>query len=104
VTTAGAQSYANPNGTIFVTGDLSATDSPVTFADAVILNAGLTLSAGSGSVTFAGGVEVNPGALTVAGGVVLSDSATFSATLNGTDPASYSQVTASGPVDLGGVP
>jgi hypothetical protein len=38
----------------------------------------------------------------VAGGVVLSDSATFSATLNGTDPDSYSYVTASGPVDLGG--
>jgi hypothetical protein len=38
----------------------------------------------------------------VAGGVVLSDSATFSATLNGSDPDSYSQVTASGPVDLGG--
>jgi hypothetical protein len=38
----------------------------------------------------------------VAGGVVLSDSATFSATLNGTDPDGYSQVTASGPVDLGG--
>jgi hypothetical protein len=102
VTTAGAQSYANPNGTIFITGDLTATDSPVTFTDAVILNAGLTLSAGSGVVSFAGGVVVNPGALTVAGGVVLFDSATFSATLNGTDPDSYSQVTASGSVDLGG--
>jgi hypothetical protein len=38
----------------------------------------------------------------VAGGVVLSDSATFSATLNGTEPDSYSYVTASGPIDLGG--
>jgi hypothetical protein len=102
VTTAGAQSYSNPNGTTFVTGDLTATDSPVTFTDAVILNAGLTLSAGSSVVSFAGGVVVNPGALTVAGGVVLSDSATFSATLNGTDPDSYTQVGASGPVDLGG--
>jgi hypothetical protein len=102
VTTAGAQSYANPNGTTLVTGDLTAADSPVTFTDAVILNAGLTLSAGSGSVNFAGGVVVSPGVLTVAGGVVLSDSATFSATLNGTDPDNYSQVTASGPVDLGG--
>jgi hypothetical protein len=102
VTTAGAQTYSNPNGTTFVTGDLAATDSPVTFTDAVLLDAGLTLSAGSSVVSFAGGVVVNPGALTVAGGVVLSDSATFSATLNGTDPDSYSQVTASGPVDLGG--
>ena len=102
VTTAGAQSYSNPNGTALVTGDLTATDSPVTFTDAVILNAGLTLSAGSSAVTFAGGIAVSPGALTVAGGMVLSDSATFSATLNGTDADCYSHVTASGPVDLGG--
>jgi hypothetical protein len=102
VTTAGAQSYSNPNGTTLVTGDLAATDSPVTFTDAVILHAGLTLSAGSGSVSFAGGVVVSPGVLMVAGGVVLSDSATFSVTLNGTDPDGYSQVTASGPVNLGG--
>jgi hypothetical protein len=102
VTTAGAQSYSNLNGTTRVTGNLAATDSPVTFTDAVLLNAGLTLSAGSSLVSFAGGVVVSPGALTVVGGMVLSDSATFSATLNGTDPDSYSHVTASGPVDLGG--
>ena len=102
VTTAGAQLYSNPNGTTWVTGNLTATDGPVTFTDAVNLKAGLTLSAGSGVVSFAGGVAVNPGTLTVAGGVVLSDSATFSATLNGTDADSYSQLTASGPVDLGG--
>ena len=102
VTTAGAQSYSNPNGTTLVTGNLTATDSPVSFTDSVILNAGLTLSAGSSVVTFAGGMAVSPGALTVAGGMVLSDSATFSATLNGTDADCYSHVTASGPVDLGG--
>jgi hypothetical protein len=102
VTTAGAQSYSNPSGTTRVTGNLAATDSPVTFADAVLLNAGLTLSAGSSLVSFAGGVVVSPGALTVAGGVVLSASSTFNVTLNGTDPDSYSHVTASGPVDLGG--
>jgi len=102
VTTAGAQSYSNPNGTTLVTGNLTATDSPVSFTDSVILNAGLTLSAGSSVVTFAGGMAVSPGALTVAGGMVLSDSATFSATLNGTDAGCYSHVTAGGPVDLGG--
>jgi hypothetical protein len=103
VTTAGPQTYTNPNGTTLVTGNLAATDSPVTFADAVVLNAGLTLSAGSSSVSFAGGmVALNPGVLTVAGGVVLSDSARFGVMLNGTDPDSYSQVHASGPVDLGG--
>jgi hypothetical protein len=103
VTTAGTQSYANPNGTTLVTGDLAATDSPVTFADAVVLNAGLTLSAGSSSVSFAGGmVALNPGVLTVADGAVLSDSATLGVILNGTDPDSYSQVHAGGPIDLGG--
>jgi hypothetical protein len=103
VTTAGAQSYANPNGTTTVTGNLTATDSAVTFNDTVVLNAGLTIAAGSGTVTFAGGtVAPDPGTLTVAGDVALSGSATFNATLNGTDPDSYSQVTASGAVDLGG--
>jgi hypothetical protein len=34
--------------------------------------------------------------------VVLSNSATFSVTLNGSDAASYSNVQAAGPIDLGG--
>jgi hypothetical protein len=103
VTTAGAQSYANPNGTTTVTGNLTATDSAVTFNDTVVLNAGLTIDAGSGTVTFAGGtVAPDPGLLTVAGGIALSRSATFSATLDGTDPGRYSQVRAAGLIDLGG--
>jgi hypothetical protein len=103
VTTAGTQSYANPNGTTTVTGNLTATDSAVTFNSAVALNAGVTLTVGSSTVNFAGGtVTPDPGVLTVAGGVALAGSATFNVTLNGTDPGSYSQVVASGPIDLGG--
>jgi hypothetical protein len=102
VTTAGPQTYANPNGTTVVTGNLVATDSPLTFTDAVLVNAGLTLNVGSSSVLFEGRATVAPGALTVSGGVALSSSATFGVTLEGTDPDSYSQVHASGPLDLGG--
>jgi hypothetical protein len=103
VTTAGTQSYADPNGTTTVTGNLTATDGAVTFNDTVVLNAGLTIDAGSGTVSFAGGtVAPDPGLLTVAGEIALSRSATFRATLDGTDPDRYSQVRAAGPIDLGG--
>jgi hypothetical protein len=55
------------------------------------------------SVTAIGGTFApSPGILSVAGSVTLFASTTFSATLNGADPGSYSQVIASGPVDLGG--
>jgi hypothetical protein len=103
VTTAGPQSYANPNGTTRVTGNLSAGGNAVTFNNAVALAAGLTLGAGSDTVTFAGGtVAPDPGLVTIAGSLTLSGAATFSVTLNGTDPASYSQVAAGGPIALGG--
>jgi hypothetical protein len=102
VTTTGAQTYASPNGTTIVTDNLTTADNPVTFNTSVILNAGLTLSVGAGTVTFAGGtVTPNPGNFSIAGGMALASSTTFTAILNGTDQASYSQVTATGPVDLG---
>jgi Repeat of unknown function (DUF5650) len=102
VTTGGAQTYASPNGTTVATDNLATTDSPVTFTSSVLLNAGLTLSVGAGTVTFAGGtLTPNPGVFSIAGGLALASSTTFSALLNGTDPASYSQVTASGSIDLG---
>jgi hypothetical protein len=103
VTTTGPQSYTNPNGTTIVTGNLTATDNPITFNHSVVLNAGLTLSAGSSTVNFAAGtVSPSPGVVTIAGGVVLTGSTTFSATLNGTDPGSYSQLASGGPINLGG--
>jgi hypothetical protein len=103
VTTSGLQSYGNPNGTTTVTGNLTATDNPITFNHSVVLNAGLNLSAGSSTVNFAGGtVSRSPGLVTVAGGVVLPGATTFTATLNGTDPGSYAQLAASGPINLGG--
>jgi hypothetical protein len=103
VTTAGPQSYANPNGTTRVTGNLAAGGNAVTFNSAVALAAGLTLGAGSDTITFAGEtVAPDPGLVNVAGSITFANSATFTATLNGTDPGSYSQVSGSGPVDLGG--
>jgi hypothetical protein len=103
VTTTGPQTYANPNGTATVTGNLTTADTAVTFNDSVVLNQGLTLSAGSTTVNFGGGtVSPSPGLVTVASGVALTASTTFIATLTGTDPGSYSQLSASGPVNLGG--
>jgi hypothetical protein len=101
VTTAGAQTYSSPNGTTVATDNLATTDSPVTFTTSVLLNAGLTLNVGAGIVTFAGGtVTPNPGVFSITGSMALASSTTFSALLNGTDPGSYSQVTASGSIDL----
>src|SRR5262249_267967 len=97
-----AADLRQPNGTTVVTGSLTATDSPLTFTDAVLLNAGLTLNAGSSSVLFEGSATIAPGELTVAGSMTLSASATFAVTLNGGDPNSYSQLHATGPLDLGG--
>jgi hypothetical protein len=95
-----------------------------TFAQGLLLSGGtFRSSAGamtvSGAVTLSGGqlggvgtvgpltagdgaVAAGPGVLTVAGSLVLSESTTFQATLNGTDVGSYSQVQAGGPIDLGG--
>jgi hypothetical protein len=55
VTTAGSQFYANPNGTTRVTGDLSAVDSSIRFADSVAVNDGVTVTAGANAIFFAGG-------------------------------------------------
>jgi hypothetical protein len=43
----------------------------------------------------------DPGLVNVANSLALSSAATFSVTLNGTNPASYSQAAAGGPIDLG---
>jgi hypothetical protein len=103
VTTTGGQSYSSPNGVIHVMANLTASNNPITFNNSVMLGAGLTLSAGTSTVTFAGGtVAPDPGVLTITGGCTFGSSSTFKATLNGTGSSSYSQVTASGTVDLGG--
>jgi hypothetical protein len=47
-------------------------------------------------------VAPDPGLVNIGGSLALVSTATFSATLNGSDPASYSQVVAGGPIDLGG--
>src|SRR5207302_4114128 len=54
VTTSGPQNYGNPNGTTYVTGNLTATDSPITFASSVVVNDGVTVDAGASSINFAG--------------------------------------------------
>src|SRR5207244_11099244 len=103
VISSGPQNYANPNGTTTVTDNLIASDNPIAFNDSVVLNAGLTLDAGSSTVNFAAGtVSPTPGLVTIAGGTVLTGSTTFAATLNGTDLGNYSQLAASGPINLRG--
>jgi hypothetical protein len=102
VTTAGPQSYVSLNGTIQVTNNLIA-EGPVTFTGAVALGVGEIIDAGPDTVSFAGGpVAPSPGQLYILSGLALSATSTFTATLNGTDPGSYTQVTVNGPVDLGG--
>jgi hypothetical protein len=53
VTTSGAQSYTNPNGTAIVAGNLTAADNPITFTDAVAVGDGVTVDAGASTVNFA---------------------------------------------------
>src|SRR5262249_51495716 len=92
VTSRGPQNYANAQGTTTVTDTLTASDSPILFNHSVVLNAGLTLTAGSSPVILAGGsVSPSPGLVTVAGGVVLTGATTYSVTLNGSDPGSSSR-------------
>jgi hypothetical protein len=103
VTSSGSQNYANANGTTVVTGNLTATDNAITFNDSVALNAGITLDAGSSTINFVSGtVAPSAGVVTLASGAVFNGSATFSVALNGTDPGSYSQVVAGGPIILYG--
>jgi hypothetical protein len=54
VTTSGPQNYGNPNGTTYVTGNLTATYSPITFASSVVVSDGVTVDAGASTVNFAG--------------------------------------------------
>ena len=63
----------------------------------------VTLADNGSTVTLANGtVSLSPGLVTVVGGLVLTGSASWSVTLNGIDPVSYSQLAARGPIDLGG--
>ena len=52
VTTSGVQNYADPNGTTTVSGNLTAAN-PITFNDSVVVQAGVTVDAGYGTVSFA---------------------------------------------------
>ena len=53
VMTSGVQSYANPNGTTRVSGNLTAAN-PITFYDSAVLGDGVSVDAGFGTVNFAG--------------------------------------------------
>jgi hypothetical protein len=53
VTTSGEQIYADPNGTTSVKANLTAAN-PITFYDSVVLNDGVNVDAGFGTVNFAG--------------------------------------------------
>jgi hypothetical protein len=103
VTTAGPQSYSSANGTTLVTADLAAGGSTIAFSGAVFLSAGVALGAGGDAVTFADGTVVpDTGLVSAGGGLALSSGVTFLASLNGAGAGDYSQVEASGMVDLGG--
>jgi hypothetical protein len=54
VTTSGPQSYSSPRGTTVVADALSAGGFPITFTDAVVVNDGVQVGDGAGTVHFAG--------------------------------------------------
>jgi hypothetical protein len=66
VTTQGPQSYSSPHGATLVTADLDASASPLTFTDAVVVNAGVRVGTGASTVHFAGSgmqtLQSGPGA------------------------------------------
>jgi autotransporter-associated beta strand protein len=52
--TAGPQSYGSPHGLTHVTGDLAASDRPITFTGSVLADPGVSVDAGAAAVTFGG--------------------------------------------------
>ncbi len=52
VTTTGPQSYSAPHGVTTVTADLTTGDAPITFTDSVVINDGVSVDTGSGTVNF----------------------------------------------------
>jgi hypothetical protein len=91
-------------GLVLRGGIFTSSTGPMTVTGPIAVLSGVMSGQGTiESVTaIAGTFAPSPGILSVAGSVTLFASTTFSATLNGTDPGSYSQVSARGPVNLGG--
>ena len=54
VTSSGAQTYSDPNGTTNVTANLTATDDPISFTDSVVVKDGVIVDAGASTINFAG--------------------------------------------------
>ena len=90
-------------GLVLMGGFFTSSTGPMTVTGPIAVLGGVLSGQGTiDSVTDIGGTFApNPGMLSINGSVTLFTSSTFSATLNGTDPGSYSQVTASGSIDLG---
>src|SRR5439155_8278090 len=74
VTTSGVQTYANPHGITTVTGNLTATDNAITFADSVVVNDGVTVAEGASTVNFVNFEtgDFNQSATHVGGAIVTS--------------------------------
>jgi hypothetical protein len=91
-------------GLVLRGGIFTSSTGPMTVTGPIAVLSGVLSGQGTvESVTGIGGtLAPSPGILSVAGSVTLFGSTTFSVTLNGTDLGSYSQVSASGPVNLGG--
>jgi hypothetical protein len=81
VTTSGVQNYADPNGTTTVNGNLTATN-PITFNDSVVVQAGVRVDAGYGTVNFAGSAlqQLTSGAGVTFGNVLHNGSGTLQLT------------------------
>jgi hypothetical protein len=91
-------------GLVLRGGIFTSSTGPMTVTGPIAVLSGVLTGQGTiESVTDIGGtLAPSPGIFSVAGSVTLFASSTFSVTLNGADPGSYSQVNAAGPVNLGG--
>jgi hypothetical protein len=98
----GVQSFGR--GLVLTDGVFTSSTGPVTVVGGVSVFGGSFDATGTVDALTVVRGEVAPGAgiLNVGGAVAFDLLTTFSVTLNGSDPASYSQVTAGGPIGLGG--
>jgi hypothetical protein len=98
----GVQSFGR--GLVLTDGVFTSSTGPVTVVGGASLFGGSFDATGTVDALTVVRGEVAPGAgtLTVGGAVAFDLLTTFSVTLNGSDPASYSQVAAGGPIDVGG--
>jgi hypothetical protein len=109
VTASGEQNYADPNGTTMVSGNLTAAN-PITFNDSVVVQNGVSIDAGYGTVNFVGSrrQQLTSGAGATFGNVLHNGSGTLQLTSGLTVQGTFETVSGTfdannQPVTVGGM-